>query len=231
MHAQNRTMLAKLGFADPDKQDPQHDLVCQYLSLPENVQKLAHLLELDRGDETYTHRYDGETLEETGVRHRRVAGHGVTFERPISKGEDRYKTTIGFVDLLITFDLRTYCRERRERRRERMSCSWGPWKPRDNSEERRRVNVGVEVKVSRVQVGEVLRQLQLYRAFTDSSTPYRAPGWNDISNWVVATTYALSAAEANAIRNERILHVRLGDGFRQFVSAQRALSPVDSIEI
>ena len=231
MHAQNRTMLAKLGFADPDKRNPQHDLACQYLALPENVRKIADLIELERGDETYTHQYDGETLEEAGVRHRRVAGHGITFEWPISKGKEQYKTTIGFVDLVISFDLRTYCRERRERRRSGASCSWGPWKPQDNSEGRRRVNVGVEVKVSRVQVGEVLRQLQLYRTYADSSTPYSGPGWNDIANWVVATTYALSAVDVSAFRNERILHVRLGDGFREFVSAQSAMSPAYSIEI
>ena len=165
------------------------------------------------------------------MRHRKVVDHKITFEYPITKGEGQYKTTIGFADLVITFDVRTYCRERRERRRSGTSYSWGRWESLPDTHGRRQVNAGVEVKASHIQVGEVLRQLQLYRAYTDSSTPYCGPGWNDIANWIVATTYALSVAEVDAFRNERFLHVRLGDGFREFVSAASALPPAHSIEI
>ena len=31
-HTHDRTLLAQLGFADPDKNDAMHDLVCEYLA-------------------------------------------------------------------------------------------------------------------------------------------------------------------------------------------------------
>jgi hypothetical protein len=35
MHSFDRTLLAKLGFSDPDSRDRMHDLGCQYLAQPE----------------------------------------------------------------------------------------------------------------------------------------------------------------------------------------------------
>ena len=32
VHSHDRTLIAKLGFADADKQDPRHDLACEYLA-------------------------------------------------------------------------------------------------------------------------------------------------------------------------------------------------------
>ena len=40
MHAHNQTMLSKLGFADPDKRLPLHDLACQYLGEAGNANLL-----------------------------------------------------------------------------------------------------------------------------------------------------------------------------------------------
>jgi len=37
MHAHDRTMLARFGFADPDKREPLHDLACQYLASADTV--------------------------------------------------------------------------------------------------------------------------------------------------------------------------------------------------
>lgn len=44
MHSHSRTLIAKLGFADPDKKSPRHDLACQYLGEPEQIAKIAKLL-------------------------------------------------------------------------------------------------------------------------------------------------------------------------------------------
>ena len=40
MHAHDRTLLASLGFADRDKQNPRHALACRYLCRPEVAEKL-----------------------------------------------------------------------------------------------------------------------------------------------------------------------------------------------
>lgn len=40
-HAHDRTLLAKLGFADPDKKDARHDLACRYTALPESGLAIA----------------------------------------------------------------------------------------------------------------------------------------------------------------------------------------------
>ena len=37
MHSHNRTLLAKLGFADPDKGEPRHDMACRYVTEPAQV--------------------------------------------------------------------------------------------------------------------------------------------------------------------------------------------------
>ncbi len=42
MHSHDRTLIAELGFKDPDKGEPEHDLACNYLaSIPERLCALA----------------------------------------------------------------------------------------------------------------------------------------------------------------------------------------------
>ena len=43
MHSHNQTLLSKLGFADPDKNDPRHDLACQYLGQTKQILRLFQL--------------------------------------------------------------------------------------------------------------------------------------------------------------------------------------------
>lgn len=40
-HSSDRTLLASLGFADPDKKDRRHTLACQYLAQPSILQKVV----------------------------------------------------------------------------------------------------------------------------------------------------------------------------------------------
>ena len=53
MHAYERTMLAKLGFADPDRCEQLHELACQYLATPAATRRLLQYLAIERGPEPY----------------------------------------------------------------------------------------------------------------------------------------------------------------------------------
>jgi hypothetical protein len=108
MHSHQRTLLAQLGFNDGDKKDIRHDRACQYLALEENAERLATLL----------HRY--EHVPRPGPRnlstidHQEV--HGLLWdptesrltvkaagliEVAISKGEGQYRTSVGFLDVVV----------------------------------------------------------------------------------------------------------------------------------
>jgi hypothetical protein len=76
MSATDQTLLARLGFQDPDRKDLLHDWACQYLAQPEVLEKLVAPLAV--------------TMEH------------VCLERHITKGYGQYKQTIGFVDLFAS---------------------------------------------------------------------------------------------------------------------------------
>lgn len=125
MHASDRTLIARLGFADPDKRDQLHDLACQYVVQPAAVEAMG--LAVVASDKSTTPlRLDPSSRAQ--------------FECPISKGEGQYKTTIGFVDVVLPmgYDYLT---------------KWHP------------VPVFVEVKIAPVGLGEVLRQIRLYEEY------------------------------------------------------------------
>lgn len=82
MHSHDRTLLARLGFADPDKKDPRHDWACQYLAQNEVALRVLRSL------------YAGPKWRDHVVKGRR-------HEAPITKGEGQYKVTVGFADLLL----------------------------------------------------------------------------------------------------------------------------------
>lgn len=47
MHSKDRTLLASLGFADPDKGNRLHYLACRYLTEPEQIARLGDLFLAD----------------------------------------------------------------------------------------------------------------------------------------------------------------------------------------
>jgi hypothetical protein len=74
-HTHDRTLLNRIGFMDPDKKLPRHDMACRYLAQPAILQKLMKL-ESDAKYETH-------------------------LERVISKGSHQYLQHVGFVDLWV----------------------------------------------------------------------------------------------------------------------------------
>lgn len=110
MRSQDRTMLASMGFADPDKGDERHDLACRYLALPENHERLARSL-----IEPAWKRLSGPGSDKTWVDGRGhvefsfVRSFGSfrivrpSIEHVLSKGEGQYRTTVGFLDVTLPF--------------------------------------------------------------------------------------------------------------------------------
>lgn len=171
MHSHDRTLLSSLGFSDPDKKDRTHDLACQYLAQPGVAcGMLRSLFELEG------------TLKRSEP------------ERLISKGSGQYRTTIGFADLMLMFDV--------------PSDQSGWW------------FVLVEVKIHRVPVGDIIRQMTLYREHLE---------WFDCRKIVVATTFDLSVDDVEMLQRKKISHIKLGRKFEEF--CDQPLEVAQSIEI
>lgn len=82
-HSHTRTLLAKLGFGDPDRRNSRHDAACNYIALGDGV--LAKVVEAALGP---------------GYRVTQAKG---VIEQMIQKGEGQYATTIGWIDVAVTF--------------------------------------------------------------------------------------------------------------------------------
>jgi hypothetical protein len=196
MRAHDRTLISSLGFADRDKQDRRHDLACQYLSDHARVRYLAEMMIPEPSQSGGTN-LGGEVLEDGTETTEFGRIHSVILESPISKGEGKYKTTVGFMDLLCNVVL----------------VKWweGKWResPRDEYVQRKRTRevygqFAIEVKIGEVGSGEILRQINLYREF------------NAPQQFVCATAYVLPQVDVDTLAKHRVRHVVLGKGFTDF---------------
>lgn len=144
----------------------------------------------------------------TGVEPSVLTESSSSVEVAISKGEGQHKTTIGFLDVRIDFT------------RSDLNGSLS--------------SVFLEVKISRVSIGDILRQINLYRQYQFS--PFgvlrqrlRALHGDDQVNrsfWVVATAFDISAGEMETLRQANISHIRLGSGFAKwFEERQKQPAP------
>ena len=133
-HAHDRTLLNSLGFSDPDKKLPLHDLACQYLTDPaaQELVKLVACKSLKRTSvrmeteivcpceedlKSSRHAYQSEVLPALFLN-----GHGKrtkfrftrSYDEPtplachleylITKGEGKYRTHVGFLDAVIEYE-------------------------------------------------------------------------------------------------------------------------------
>ena len=99
MYAHERTLLAKLGFADSDRREPLHQLACQYLATPEAVARLIPHFGLEH--DPVPQEYQSSDSESFSELCRTVASYKASLEHEIAKGCDQYRTTIGFADLVL----------------------------------------------------------------------------------------------------------------------------------
>jgi hypothetical protein len=198
------TLLAKLGFADPDKQDPTHDAACRYLAQPEVAQKLWALSsEILNSPGMYADASQHLVRFSNSASTTELAA--ATVEAPISKGSGQYKTTIGFMDVVL----------------------YGKQQSAD-VEVRRSLpafGVGIEVKHTQKSIHDAVRQINLYREYTDN--PYgtvrlgyhtHETQWTTkIVDWYLATTFDITQQELEMLSMSRIKFIRLGADFNKYL--------------
>jgi len=221
MYAHERTMLAKLGFADADRRNPLHQLACQYLATPESVTRLLPHFEVEHG--AVPQEYKRMDFESSSELCRTVASCKASLEHEIAKGCDQYRTTIGFADvvLIASVEDRTFNIRRRSRTKwgGRDGWVWTDWQIAEDEIRRDVVHCGVEVKITPTATSDVIRQVKLYRSYSR------------IRDWTVATAYDLSAGDIASLQNENIRHLRLGKRFDEYVALRQADGVGTSVEI
>jgi hypothetical protein len=202
MHVHDRTLLASLGFADKDKQDPTHDLACQYVGQSEILVKLATRLMQEKAAKKVfdnlrfrVERFLPDVPDVAPAR----------FEVMIQKGEGKYRSTIGFVDLMFSFEARCEMVGVAKVANESGQGEWVAETRRGSVD----CNAAIEVKITPVGPGEIIRQINLYREYL-----------KEIRTWVVATAFPMNGSDLDMLRASNIHHVRLGQSFLDWVAEQ-----------
>ena len=236
MHSHDRTLLAKLGFADIDRQHPRHDLACQYLAQPSVAQKLLRtvfpdLVPVQQAQQSLK-------LSRTGswVGYKPIAGHdrgfrpdqtvtvtvtcsGVelsraTFEYHLTKGDGKYQTTIGFLDLV----LQGKCNLQKEWTE---AVHYRPFRVDspdihveqldEKSNEGIEKYIVTEIKIHPVPASEVIRQIKLYAEYFPVDKSH--------ASFALVTEYSVSARELGMFKNEGIHVFELGEAFDTWAKA------------
>lgn len=145
-HSYDQTLIQRMGFSDPDRRLPAHDDAC---------------VEIATDPEWFLR----EVAERIGVRDARCK-----LEVPLQKGDGKYATTVGFIDAMITWQngleperVEPRCRCATIQQRENCTCLVpvsGPLAMRWMSSK-----MLVEVKTKIDGVGDLLRQMNLYREY------------------------------------------------------------------
>jgi len=170
MHSHDRTLLSKLGFADPDKRNPEHDQACLYLTQPEVARKVAAWMIELRGEWTNA----AGRWKYSGIR------TATTQEHHLQKGSGQYATSIGFIDVVFDFEGVVEGTKTAEWSEAKDNYGnyrdvWTPCEPVATTEILR-WKMLVEVKIAPVGIGDVLRQLNLYATYHDGgTTPKQLP--------------------------------------------------------
>lgn len=228
-HASDRTLLASLGFADPDKREPMHDLACRYLTRPDVATRVYGVIPQATADDGPL-LFDGyDRMCPHGSIHRKTmitCGGGVrggvdflggSLEVVVAKGLGRYRSLIGFVDGVLNYAV--------------FPIATGPfslscWDGARWSEpeaigavalHKTEVTVSFEVKIKPVPCGDIMRQIKLYSEFHRSR------------HWLLAVAYDVSVSEKQTLASEGVSVVRLGAGFKKFVDDERRSSAAGDV--
>lgn len=114
-HSHQQTLLAKLGFSDPDHKDPRHTLACEYLCKPEVLQKMGQVLfevaptPVERPDKIVLApgaNLPTGTLKATDSW---IESRSAKTEVPVMNHTYNSKYYVGFVDVSVSFSIRKWC--------------------------------------------------------------------------------------------------------------------------
>jgi len=239
MRSSDQSLIARMGFRDPDKADSRHDMACRYFTLPETIERLAKVFGYPKTAATRLTSDRGRVVV-VDQAHNIVPAEGLT-EYAVRNGT----FLIGFLDARITFDVHSdytfpksvnpcpggvlwwaehvkgdagLLRRRRsdsaedraaeDRRIEALYEEHARWTkaPMEHSEsESFSRTIGVEVKIGRCSMGEVIRQIESYR------TAERA------HYWAVATDFDITEEDVRALTDQKIKPIRLGKLFEEYI--------------
>lgn len=236
MHSHDRTMLANLGFADPDKKNPLHDLACLYLTQPETIKKLGEWMIGQIPKLVIT-----ENLDSFGYEPREVTGTGAT-EFHLQKGKNQYATTVGFIDALFKFYVTGVVEDWVTEQRVLATSRWekcSPFKVTQKVKSNAIVTFA-EVKIQPIPFGDALRQMTLYRdylfakhaddALLDNSYPYGSlvpnrTGRKGMPIGLLVAPWDISAAETDALNKAKFAFLKLGRSFEEWRTTAVAAKP------
>lgn len=222
----DRTLLARLGFGDSDRREPEHDQACRYVL--QNAQKIVRAFwprECHESCELTWSEHNGAAYIGRGALEHTITIVNSEQERVVSKGRDQFKTTIGFIDaffsfrseMILTGSRRTipeqYIKNPEEIKRafsqnvlwDQSICQTaGAW------------DTGLimayaafEVKIKPTPISEAIRQIKLYRQYM-----IRTP------SWFLVTRFPINQCDVNTLRQESISHIYLGEGFDVWMKSQ-----------
>ena len=220
MYAYERTLLAKLGFADPDRREPLHDMACPYLATADAVGRFVHHLGIEHQPKPWLDALSN--LEEMSFVSRRVVTREAMCEHEISKGIGQYRTTVGFADLVLCLRVEvrhSSVKQRKHSGWNREGRAWSDWQVVNDYAYGEDFRYGIEVKITPTAIGDVIRQVKLYRSYAN------------IRDWTLATAFDLSASNIATLQNERIRHLRLGKRFDEYVALRQTEDAAASVEI
>lgn len=126
-HSHDSTLLARLGFADPDRRNPLHDAACQYLAQESKARKLADMLLMGKRPASPESEENGDGSAVDAIGTWAFDSHRAELEKSIGKGTGQYRSIVGFLDVSLAVRLRRHdIGRRRQKDRVMRPNGWGP---------------------------------------------------------------------------------------------------------
>jgi hypothetical protein len=193
MHSHERTTLSqKFGFQDSDRGEPEHDSAISYLRQPEIL--LACFT---------NHPNSQKVIKQKGFR---LEINLIESEKLLTKGTGQYATTLGFLDLFVTF----------------CPC----WINDRGEEDTVFCNSIFEVKINKEPIGSVVRQLKFYRESYMQCFPTQK-----LHRAYLVTRWKLSDVETTSLLQENIFPIFLGEKFTEYLKRPASPSGISALEI